>query len=127
MKRALSMMVVLACAAWGAGALAVAKEPDDALKMKLEQVRQEREGVIDGYQQEIHGIKKAADDKVAQFKAEFHKARNECLADADKKCADARAAYEAKIKPLNDEEKGLIEALGPGSGMNFAKSKKERT
>jgi DNA anti-recombination protein RmuC len=100
-----------------------AGENADEMKAKLQNLRQQQAQIESTYKQEMEKINKERDEKVAALKADFHKARNECIRDAKSRCETARQSCEAQLRPLQEEEKKIVEALGPGSGMNFAKRK----
>jgi len=93
---------------------------------KLREVRQRKAQITNEYQNELGKVNKAAEDKLAKIKADFHKAREECLTDKNDRCGRLNADYKAKIDPVLAEEKRIMESMGPGERMNFAKSKSGR-
>lgn len=102
-----------------------AQEGTEDAVAKLNSLRREIGRVKYDYQQEVDKVTKAADDKLVVIRADFHKVRNECFQDKKIKLDKLRADYEAKMKPMQQEEKRLLELGLPGQVSNFAKSKKD--
>lgn len=100
-----------------------AQEGAENAVAKLNSLRREIKQVKYDYQQEADKVTKAADDKLVVIKADFHKVRNECLQDKKIKLDKLRADYEAKMKPMQQEEKRLLELGLPGQASNFAKTR----
>ena len=96
------------------------------LKENLDEVRQKKSAVTKAYKAELDKINKAADERMAEIKGEFHKRRDEALKDKKEKADNLAGDYEVKIRPLDLEEKDILQAMVPEGGMNFAKTKSNR-
>ncbi len=103
-----------------------AQDKLEDLKEKLSGVRHEKAQIKSEYESELGKTNKTFDDRLYKIKADFHKVREECLGEKKSKCDQLKADYKKKIQPLTGEEKGILEAMGPGRGMNFAKSKAKK-
>jgi len=71
-------------------------------------------------------INKAADERMAEIKGEFHKRRDEALKDKKEKADNLAGDYEVKMRPLDLEEQDILQAMVPEGGVNFAKTRQER-
>lgn len=105
--------------------LSFAQEAKD-LKARLRELRNEKAHLTFEYEDELHKLNRATEDKIGKFKADFHAARAECLQEKRDKAKELREGYEGKVKPLIKEEEELIRLVGPDEESNFAKTRVER-
>jgi hypothetical protein len=77
------------------------------------------------YNKELAEINKKGNDDLEAIKADFHAKRNARLTKLKEDQAALKDAYEAKMAPLREEEKKLLEALAP-AGANFVKPKERK-
>jgi mannitol-specific phosphotransferase system IIBC component len=126
MVKRLLAVVVLAIVSFSASIMFCEEKNQDELIAKLNDVRVKKAAITSEYKKGLEEVEKQADAKLTKIRAEFHAARDECLKDKNDKSNRLHNEYESKIKPVLEEEKGLIEVVGAKVGMNFAKPKSER-
>lgn len=103
-----------------------AQDTTEELKARLINLREKKTQLTIGYEENLHNVNMAADEKMGKIKSEFREAREECLRERRAKAKELLKDYEGKIKPMIREEEGLIELIGPQEGMNFAQTKAEK-
>ena len=102
---------------------AFAQTASDEADAKLRDIINKKTQVINLYDVNTQNVKKAADEKIEGFRKQFHKDRDACLAERNAKLEELKREYDEEIRPLVAEEKQLIESMGGGAAMNFAKKK----
>lgn len=103
-----------------------AQDTTEGYKAKLKSLRKEKAQLTIDYEEAVHEVNKAAEDKMAKIKTEFRVAREECLHEKETKTTQLFKDYQMKLKPMLKEEEGLIDLLGSGATMDFVKTKAER-
>lgn len=102
---------------------AIAQEDTSGYEMKRKELRQRKGVVTANYKDELQKINNEYSDRLAEIKKNFHEKRDKCLGELKTKQDQLLEAHEKEMGPLLEEEKKLIEAMGPGASMNFAKPK----
>jgi hypothetical protein len=121
MRKAVLLMAVAVLVSCGMPAFAGIAAED--ANTRLNDIRGKKIKVMNEYDKAVQEVKKAADDKVEGFRKQFHKDRDAVLGEARAKLDELRGSYESEIGPLKAEEKQLVESMGGGAAMNFAKKK----
>src|SRR3989338_1487486 len=103
-----------------------AEEKAGDAKSRLNDLRREMSQVKYDYQGAVQKANSSCDDKIEAARQEFHKVRTASLEDKKQKVDGLTKSYKDKIRPMEAEEKSLLEALAPAGGMNFAKTKTEK-
>jgi hypothetical protein len=96
------------------------------LKAKIRDLRERKALLTIGYEEEIHKLNKATEEKMAKIKADFRIARDGCLKEKNARERELHKDYESKLMPMIKEEEGLIKEIGPSEEGNFARTKAER-
>ncbi len=102
---------------------AFAQNVPEELKARLRDVREKKAQLTYDYNDALLEVNKQADERLAKIKADFRKAREECLGDKQVKTTKLRKDYENNMRPVISEEEELIRKVGPREAMNFAKTR----
>lgn len=103
-----------------------AQEKGGDAKSRLSDLRKEMAQIKYDYQEAVQKANSSCDDKIEVARQEFHKVRTACLEDKKQKVDGLTKTYKGKTRPMEAEEKSLLETLAPAGGMNFAKTKTEK-
>lgn len=107
-------------------AVLFAQEKQEDYKARINELRKEMAQVKYDYQEAAQKVNRTSEDKIEAARQEFHKARTVSLEDRKQKVDALTRAYKDKTRPMEAEEKSILEALAPSQGMNFAKPKAEK-
>jgi len=88
---------------------------------KLRDVRYKKAQIEQNYKKELAEVNQKGENDLKAIKKDFHAKRDERLNKLSDDQKTLKDSYEAKVAPLIEEEKTILQALTP-SGSNFVKT-----
>ncbi len=99
-----------------------AQSSNEELQAKLNEVRAQKARITESYNAELAKVNRETDADLVEIKKEFHAKRDKRTNESNAKKKELLDNYKSQTRPLEVEEKGIIEKIVPKS-MNFAKPK----
>lgn len=103
-------------------ALAAEQAAVEDYRVKQTELWGRKNRVVKEYNVELDRITKEGDQEIAVIKKEFHSKRDACLQKMNNAKDALNQEYDAKMKPILEEERQLAEIVGQDTS-NFAKPK----